>query len=128
MATILIVDDDDMMRDMLLQMMETDGHSAMGAADGKKAIGLLENNVFELVVTDLIMPEKEGLETIRYLKKNHPHIPIIAISGGTKMDPESYLGIAKMLGAKYTFTKPIDRAAFLAAIKECVKNNNDPSQ
>ncbi len=120
MATVLIVDDNDLMRDMLVQMIEMEEISAIPAEDGNKAIALLKTNDIDLVITDIVMPEKEGLELIMYLKKKYPNIPVIAISGGARIGPQTYLTTATGLGAKYTFTKPIPRADLLAAVRKCL--------
>jgi CheY-like chemotaxis protein len=97
-----------------------EGHTATGAETGAIAARILENSVFDLVITDIVMPEKEGLETIIHIHKNNPAVPIIAVSGGARIEPGSYLDIAKQLGAKYTFTKPINRSELIAAIKACL--------
>jgi DNA-binding NarL/FixJ family response regulator len=82
------------------------------------SIKLYRANPTDLIITDLIMPEKEGIETIMELKKDFPDVKIIAISGGGRSKPESYLNLAKQLGAKRVFPKPIDREELLNAIRE----------
>jgi DNA-binding NtrC family response regulator len=124
MANILVVDDDNLMREMLLQLLTLEGHSATGAENGAIAEKLMEKTVFDLVITDIVMPEKEGLEIIMHIHKSNPSIPIIAVSGGARIEPGSYLDIAKQLGAKYTFTKPINRSELVAAINTCIKNKS----
>jgi two-component system cell cycle response regulator CpdR len=120
MTDVLIIEDDEVMREMLMDMMESEGLSSIGAENGNIAIELLAKTKFDLVITDLIMPEREGLETIFYLKQHHPSIPIIAISGGARLEPKSYLSVAKTFGVNYTFEKPIDRESFLIAVKTCL--------
>jgi FixJ family two-component response regulator len=68
------------------------------------------------------MPEVEGLEMIQVIRTINKTIPIIAISGGGRVGPESYLDAAKLLGANFTFQKPFDKTPFLAAIRECLRN------
>ncbi len=126
MANVLIIDDDDLMRSMLVQMIEREGLSAIGAENGEKGIELLDKNEFDLIVTDIVMPEKEGLETILYLKKNCPNIPIIAISGGAKIEPKLYLNVAQDFGVNYTFAKPINKKTFLTAVRDCLDNSASP--
>lgn len=77
-------------------------------------------NAPDLIITDLIMPEKEGIEMIMELKKEAPEIPVIAISGGGRGDPGNYLEIAKAVGASYTFEKPLDWEPFIEAVNELV--------
>jgi DNA-binding NtrC family response regulator len=120
MASILVIDDDNLMRDMLIRMVALHGHDVKGAEDGWIAEKLLRDSSFDLVITDIIMPEKEGLETIIHIHKQYPATPIIAISGGERIEPESYLQIAKELGAHYTFAKPFNRHDFIKAINNCL--------
>ena len=81
--------------------------------DGKT---IIEKNKPDLVITDIIMPEKEGLETILELRKNHPGLKIIAISGGGRIGPQGYLPSAKYLGADMVFQKPLVPKEFSAAV------------
>ncbi len=118
MALILIIDDDDQIRTMLRAMLERSGYTVLEASDGKEGVKLCRDNSCDLVITDLIMPEKEGIETIRELKRDFPDIKIIAMSGGGRVGPEDYLHMAKMMGAQHTFAKPIEREELLGAIRE----------
>lgn len=118
MARILIIDDDLQIREMLRQMLEFEGYEVIEASNGKDALKLQQGTPADLVITDLIMPEKEGIETIRDLRKMFPEIKIIAMSGGGVVGPESYLKIAKSLGAQKTFVKPIERKVLLDGIRE----------
>lgn len=81
MRKILIIDDDEQMRNLLCRAMEYAGFEADVASDGRKGLRLFEEAHYDLVITDLIMPEQEGMETITFLRRNHPDIKIIAISG-----------------------------------------------
>ena len=97
---VLVIEDEPQMRKMLKQMLEEKGCDVVEASDGNEGIKLYRANPFDLIVTDIIMPEKEGIETIMELKKDFPYVKIIAISGGGRIEPESYLNLAKQLGAK----------------------------
>jgi len=88
------------------------------AADGNEGLRLLRAQSADLVVTDLVMPEKEGLETIMELKRRFPGIKIIAMSGGGHNQPCTYLDLARKLGAGHALEKPIDRQAFLDAVRQ----------
>jgi DNA-binding response OmpR family regulator len=120
MARILVIDDDALLNTMVLQMLRQAGYEAIGAPDGNVGLKMLAAQPFDLIITDIVMPEKEGLETIREIRKSGRKIPIIAISGGGKISAESYLPLARNFGADYTFQKPFDKEPFLAAVRECL--------
>ncbi len=117
MARILIIDDDIEIRKMLRQMLERCMYEVEDAADGRVAVKIQHENPADLIITDLIMPKKEGIETIMEIKRGFPDIKIIAISGGGQLGPEAYLDIAKGAGAAFTFTKPVERNKLLKAIE-----------
>ena len=121
MANILLIDDDDQFRNMLRQLLERNGYEVKEASGGKEGIKLYLENPTDLIITDLIMPGKDGIETIQEFKKNFPDIKIIAISGGGRLGPEDYLHLAKMLGAQKTLTKPIELPELLEAIEKLLK-------
>ena len=121
MASILIIDDDNQFRTLLRKMLERKGYEVIEASEGKEGIKLYRNNPADLIITDLIMPEKDGIETIQELKKDFPDIKIIAISGGGRLGPRDYLNVAKMLGAQKTLTKPIELPDLLKAIEELLE-------
>ena len=121
MPHILIIDDDATMRDVLFEMMDLEGYTAMVAENGLAAQKLIEINHFDCIITDIVMPEKEGLETILYITKNRPDTPIIAISGGARIKPESYLDMALQFGARFAFEKPFVRKDLIAAVKKCLE-------
>ena len=120
MARILVIDDDEFVNGMIVQLLSEAGHEVLSAQDGRCGLKILESKPVELVVTDIIMPEKEGLETIAAIRKTNKSIPIIAVSGGGKLGPEHYLHMAKHFGADYAFQKPFYREPFLAAVRECL--------
>ena len=119
MARILVIDDAEAVRELLEQMLRLTGHDVVLAANGKEGIDQLRQAPVELVITDLFMPEKEGLETIRELRRDFPNIGIIAMSGEPGMP--SLLGIAKRFGALKTIEKPFDRAEMMAAVDEVLR-------
>jgi CheY-like chemotaxis protein len=102
MSTILVVDDDETFRRLLCQTLLRAGHEVLAADDGRGALRLYRQQPADLVITDLIMPEQEGLETILELRRLQPDLKIIAISGGGRMVPGDYLPIARHLGAART--------------------------
>ncbi len=115
---ILIVDDEEQMRLMIRQLLESSGFEISEAPEGKTALRLCREKQPDLMITDLIMPEKEGIETIVEIKRDFPEIRIIAISGGGQSDPETYLSLAKNLGAERTFVKPFEMNELLKAVKD----------
>ena len=126
MSKILLADDDHQVRSMLKLTLERAGHEVVEAEDGNQAVRLYESNSIDLVVTDIVMPEKEGIETIMELRNMDPQVKIIAISGGGRINPDDYLNWARRFGVRHTFTKPVNREQLLEAISdlldsECVK-------
>jgi len=117
MPTIIIADDDDQLRTMLSQIFEVENYTVIEAQNGQQAIDYIRNNTVDLLITDLIMPEKEGIETINELKRVSPELPIFAMSGGSMTNSEVYLQIAQKLGVSQTFLKPFDINEMLEAVK-----------
>lgn len=115
---ILVVDDNEQMRELLRLILETAGHEIAEAADGKVALDLLGAAPAELVITDIIMPEMEGIDLIMAIRTRYPGVRIIAISGGGKIDPNLCLNMAGKLGADRILRKPFGKAAILSVISE----------
>jgi DNA-binding response OmpR family regulator len=113
MAKILIIDDDTTMRTLIGRMLSDGGHDVLEAPDGALGLELLQRDGPSLVITDLLMPGKEGFETIRDLKGRAPKVPIIAISGRGV----DYLSMARKLGADQTLAKPFKAGDLLAAVE-----------
>ena len=119
--SILVIDDDKNIRTLLRTILEREGYRVVDALDGDKGIRRYQESPTDLVITDLIMPGKEGIETIRDLRREFPHVKIIAVSGGGRIGPDSYLKMAKGVGALRTLSKPFDRLALLKAIEEVLE-------
>ncbi len=119
---VLVIDDDEQMRKLLRQVMEWAGYEVMEAEDGRAGMKMQQKLQADLVITDLIMPEQEGLETITALKSLYPAVRIIAISGGGRIGPEAYLPAAKELGADRVFSKPFDVKELAHTVKELLEN------
>ena len=120
MTRILIIDDDIQILKMLRKTLEREGHEVIDAADGNKGLRLYREDPTDLVITDIVMPEKEGIETIIDLRREFPEAKIIAMSGGGQIEAESYLSMAKRLGAQRTLTKPFQNEELLEAIEALV--------
>lgn len=120
---ILVIDDDEQMRILLRQVMEWAGHEVVEAENGRQGMQMQREHKAELVITDLIMPEQEGLETITTLKKEFPGTKIIAISGGGRIGPEAYLPAAQELGADRVFSKPFDVRQLATVVGELLEKD-----
>jgi DNA-binding NtrC family response regulator len=128
MARILIIDDESQIRSMLRLMLERVGYEVDEAPDGIEGIRQYREDPADLIITDLIMPNKDGIGMIIDLKKEFPKVKIIAMSGGGVNRPEGYLDGAKKLGASRTLIKPIDRDEMLKAVKETLKDTTSAAE
>lgn len=116
MPAILLVDDDELVRTMLEITLTKLGHQVTGARNGKEALRLFAAEPPELVLTDMVMPDKEGVEVIGELRRLQPDLKIIAMSGGGRGDATDYLKVARLMGAKHTLHKPFSTADLVDAI------------
>ena len=115
MARVLVVDDEPQMRSLLCQALEMHGYLVDQASDGREALRCLADQPPDLLITDLIMPGMEGIETILTFHRRWPALPIIAISGGGRIGPEDYLDMAVQMGASRAFAKPFRLEEIIAA-------------
>ena len=113
--SVLIIEDDEFVKNMLKQTFKRAGYDVATASNGRIGIQLYQSKPFDVVITDLIMPDMEGIETMMRLRKLDPGVKVIAISGGGRSRPDEYLHLAAKLGALSTFKKPVDRKALLFA-------------
>jgi len=121
MAQILIIEDDVEFRNVLKEMLERQDYEIMVASDGEEGIKMFRNNPTPLVITDIIMPNKEGVELIFELQRDFPDAKIIAISGGGKMKAEDCIKTVSLIpNVKRTFQKPFAMYEMLQAVKELV--------
>jgi len=107
MALVLIVDDDPQMLRLLTDVVELDNHDVLLAQDGAMALEYFEHQTPDLMITDILMPNKEGLELISEIREKFSKLKIIAYSGGGSSDPQSYLEFASGMGADKVFSKPM---------------------
>lgn len=145
MARILIVDDEENIRYSLRLVLEGAGHELMEACNGVEAQTVLKDNAFDLVITDIVMPEQEGMELIMGINERFPDTKVIAITGGGKkinlqaaLDPvtdnaaedagneQMYLETAAVLGANDTLLKPIDIDTLLSSVDKCLSDAAGP--
>ena len=119
MARILIIDDDALFRGVLVEALQLAGHEVLQAEDGRQGVEVFRLAPTDVVVTDLIMPRQEGIETITELRRDYPRLPIIAMSG--RMSHSAlYLKMAKRLGAQRLLTKPFSVADLSQAIADAL--------
>jgi len=117
-AKILIIEDDEEVREYLESVLSRAGYEVLSAANGKAGVEAFIDNPADVVITDIIMPEKDGIETIMDLRRRNSNLKVIAISGGGRAEPENYLHSAKLLGANKTMKKPFTNEEMLQAIRD----------
>lgn len=120
MARILLIDDDEQVRLTLAQFLETDGHLVLTARDGEEGLGVFRRERVDLVVTDIVMPRKEGIETIIELRTMRPDLKIIAMSGGGLAESAPYLDFAQQFGADAVLDKPVRMDDFRKIVSDCL--------
>lgn len=117
MAHILVIDDDEQFRAMLVQMLTQDGHRVSIAVDGEEGLRLIGQVGLELIITDILMPKKDGMDLILELNRANSKIPVIAVSGGRRcITAEFNLNSAGLLGARATLAKPFSRTDLRQAL------------
>ena len=116
MARILVVDDEVNLVKVLREVLTQSGHTVECVHCGSAALQAVRIIEFDLIITDLIMPEKEGIELIMDIRKDFPKVKLIAMSGGGFGSPHDYLSFASALGASLTLTKPFGTKELLAAV------------
>lgn len=126
MPVILLVEDDRELREMLREALMRKDYTVLEADNGKEALIRFKPGVTDLLITDLIMPDEDGLKVIMKIRELKPAIKVIAISGGGKAGPASYLDLAKALGADAVFSKPFSNNDLIIKIEELLKKNRQP--
>jgi DNA-binding response OmpR family regulator len=121
MFSILLVDDDEQLRAVLGESLRREGYDVREACDGRQGERMYRERRADLVITDLIMPEKEGLETILDLRQNHPGVKIIAMSGGGRSGFQTGLKVAEAFGARRVLAKPFSRREMLEAVRQVLE-------
>jgi DNA-binding NtrC family response regulator len=121
MAKILIVDDEEPIRTLVSKIVSKDGHETMEAEDGVHACETYQDAEIDLIITDLVMPKKNGIEMIMELKKSRPDVRVIAISGGSGFSGQiDLLSVAQLLGAKNIIKKPFTVDEIRVAVNEAL--------
>lgn len=117
MARLVLIDDDAHFRLMLAETLRAAGHEVREAENGAKGLAEIAADPPDLVITDIIMPEVEGIETIFSLRRSHPRLKVIAISGGGRITADDHLLMAKKMGASAVLSKPFPAATMEATIR-----------
>lgn len=125
MSRILVIDDDKFVRTSIRAVIEGVGHEVSGASDAETGLSLQRADPFDAAIVDLIMPNKEGLETIRELKRDFPTLPIIAISGGGEIVRKNFFQAAQLFGADFTLEKPFDGGELLATLASALSGHTE---
>lgn len=118
MAKILIIDDDETILNVFNRFLTGEGHEVMVAQDGRQGLRVLEREELDLVITDIMMPETDGLEVVMAIRGKGTQIPVIAISGGMHAMPMDFLPMAKKFGAEQVLYKPVELDDLLAAVDQ----------
>ena len=116
-ARILVVDDDPEIRSTLKKILELSGHQVHTASNGIEAQQSLDQHPVDLMITDIVMPDQDGLEGMRQAREKNPSLPVIAMSGGGRLRTDNYLRLAKAFGATEVLEKPFDTSALLEMVK-----------
>ena len=115
--SLLLVDDDDDFRNIFRLQLELAGFNVREAANGNEALNSLKQLPADLVVTDIVMPEMEGLELVRRIRSTYPETLVVAISGGGRADAKNYLQLAQNLGVNAVLAKPFSNSLLLSTLQ-----------
>jgi DNA-binding NtrC family response regulator len=124
MKKVLIIDDDMLARTTMALILERAGYHVVTAEDGRKGLSCMRKEEPDLVITDIIMPEKEGIETIQEILASRPQAKIIAVSGGGARNNMEFLRLAKILGASEVLAKPFEPEDLLVCVARCIEARN----
>ena len=120
MAKILVIDDDASIRTLFQRFLSIKGHRVDCACDGREGLRMIHSDPPDLVITDIMMPEADGLEVVMAIQNGGSRIPVIAISGGGHTLPVDFLPVARNFGAQRVLYKPVELEELLAAVAEAV--------
>lgn len=121
MSRILVIEDEIPLRTALRRALEGAGHDVLEAGDGVEASLVAAREPVDVVLTDLIMPNRDGIETILWLRRRHPGIKVIAMSGGGRTQNLDFLAVARDIGVAQTLAKPFRKSALLDAVDAAIE-------
>jgi len=125
MASILVVDDELEMCDLLQALLEPAGHRVVTTTEPRDVIHLLEASAFDLVIADVVMPRRDGIELVKELRQKSPQLGIIAMSGAKPLRRELFFEAGRQFGADATFGKPFSKEEVLGSVAEALKKAAD---
>ncbi len=126
MARVLVVDDDDLLRETVVLALERARHTVHQAGDGLTALEVLDRESVDVVVSDIVMPEVDGIGLILAMRKRHPRLRVVAMSGGGRTRNMDFLRMASALGAHATLPKPFTPDQLLAAVNAALNAPDKP--
>ena len=126
MKSILLIDDDDLSRGAIHKMLERAGYAVQSTGDGRGALDQYRSDPTDLVITDLIMPDIDGLEIIQELRRISPSVRVLAISGGGRVEAEEYLSVARKFGAVEVLPKPFTGQRLKMAVEAALGETSAP--
>ncbi len=124
---VLVLEDNEAYRTLISEVLSQSGFDVCSAPDGRKVSTVLSERRIDLIITDLSMPERDGLETLTELRYTHPRLPVIAISGDVPLNRDLYLKLAEKLGAARVLAKPFKMEQLIAAAREALAASNAPA-
>ena len=116
----LVIDDDVLACTTIASILESAGFEVLQANNGRRGLSVFDEHPVQLVVTDILMPDKEGIETIVELRQRSRDVKIIAVSGGGRVGPNRFLNVAQKLGADEVLSKPFSKASLLEKVRKCL--------
>ncbi len=124
MPAVLLLEDNAAYRELLTEVLTMAGFEVCAVPDGRRVMEILQSRHIELVITDLVMPERDGIEIMTELRYSHPRLPVIAISGDVPLNRELFLTIAEKLGASRVIAKPFRMEQLVTAAREAIAASN----
>lgn len=125
---ILVVDDDDALRSIISRALSRQGYDVVEAPDGRRGMAQVDADGADLVITDILMPVMEGIEFIDHLRREHPTVPVVAMSGGGMLLRSDCLRMARLMGARGTLNKPFDIGQLLEVVAKAMALPAQPAR
>ena len=121
MATILLIEDNEPLAEVMTHALKRAGYDVLNATTGRAGTDLLRVRAADLVITDIVMPDQDGIETVMWIRQHQPHLPVIAISGDSPRHAPLYLTVTQKLGVLRTLQKPFSADVLLRAVDEVLR-------
>jgi len=120
---VLIIDDDPQIRELWRDVLQEEGLRVLDAPSGVDGVQVAKDHAVDLVVTDILMPDKDGIETLREIKAEQPALKVVVVSGGGVTMQPTFLNVAKKFGADATLQKPVDIGEFCSVVKQLLADS-----